>query len=69
MKNNIYQPATSEITLEGMKIARNGMRLKLWNDDIFAHKFLCHPNSECQDGCEVAANPLKLNLYNSDLEV
>jgi hypothetical protein len=65
----IYQPVTTDITIEGFKVARNSMRLKLWNDDIFAHKWLCHPNNDCKDGCDIKPIESRFNLYESEVEV
>lgn len=66
--NKFFQPATTDLTLQGFKIARNNMRLNLWNDVDFAHKWLCHPGKECEDGCYSFPNPMKLALYESELE-
>lgn len=43
-------------TLQELARERNAMRLKLWADDAFAHRWMCHPERECEDGCNVAAN-------------
>ena len=59
---------TTDTTPEGARIARNALRLKLWHDDSFAHQWLCHPNDQCQDGCQVHADPRRLALYQSDID-
>lgn len=63
-----YQPATTDVTPRGLKIARNAMRQRLWDDPIFAHRWLCHPERECKDGCDDAAIPSRWALYDSELE-
>ena len=62
------QPHTTDVTPRGLKIARNAMRLKLWAEPFFAHRWLCHPERDCKDGCDDAANPDRLELYQSELE-
>lgn len=69
----MYQPYTTDLTFQGLKVARNTMRLQLWSDnpffgENFVHKWLCHPNEECKDGCEAPAIPERLALYQSELE-
>ncbi len=64
----MYQPYTSDITPQGLKVARNAMRLKLWDDNVFAHRWLTHPDRECFDGCDEAAIPERLSLYMSNIE-
>lgn len=64
----MHQPYTTETTARGLLIARNSMRLKLWADDVFAHRWLCHPSRECKDGCDVKADSARLKLYESELE-
>ena len=51
----IFQPYTTDRTHDGLRRARNAMRLRLWNDDDFAHRWLCHSGVECKDGCGVDA--------------
>lgn len=64
----MIQPHTTDNTIEGRKRARNAMRLRLWANDVFAHKWLCHPERECEDGCDTAVIPERVELYQSDLE-
>lgn len=64
----IYQPHTTNTTLQGLKVARNSMRLKLWNDTDFAHKWLCHPDRDCFDGCDGGVIPERFALYKTELE-
>ena len=65
----MFQPYTTDITRDGMRRARNAMRLRLWADDVYAHRWLCHQLSEpCPDGCDAAADPQRKALYESDLE-
>jgi hypothetical protein len=42
-KVQVFQPYTTDVTIEGLKRARNSMRLKLWADPSWAHLWLCHP--------------------------
>lgn len=65
---NYFQPATTDTTIEGYRRARNAMRIRLWNDADFAHRWLCHPGHRCKDGCEEHADPERLALYQSDIE-
>lgn len=48
------------------------MRLKLWEDNAFAHKWLCHDDMVCPDGCEgysMAPNyNARVALYESAIE-
>jgi hypothetical protein len=66
-----FQPYTTEATARGMLIARNATRLRLWADPEAAHRFLCHPGEECEDGCS-GGYPRdwmqRQALLNSDLE-
>ncbi len=59
-------------TAEGAKRARNTLRLRLWGDDVFAHRWLCHPARECDDGCagepDVGDHGSRLALYQSEME-
>ena len=67
----MFQPHTTDTTKDGLRRARNAMRLKLWNDDAFAHMWLVHhPHGEdtCPDGCDQQANPQRVELYQSELE-
>lgn len=64
----MYQPFTTDSTLEGQKTARNSMRLRLWNDPVFAHRWLCHPERDCKDGCDNRGIHSRVMLYTSDLE-
>ena len=64
----MYQPHTTDVTLRGWLVARNAMRIKLWDDPVFAHRWLCHPDRECDDGCDVRAIQARLELYTSELE-
>lgn len=64
----MYQPATTGTTNRDQLVARNALRLKLWQDDAFAHRFLCHPNRECEDGCSATAHVSRVALYQSELE-
>jgi hypothetical protein len=66
--NRIYQPATTDTTIDGMRRARNSMRIRLWDDAYFAHRYLCHPGHSCQDGCEMSPMPSRAALYNSEIE-
>lgn len=47
---------------------RNALRDRLAADPVFAHRWLCHPGVECEDGCEVAAYPDHLEFYYSPRE-
>jgi hypothetical protein len=58
MNNAIYQPATTDRTIEGLKRARNAIRL--WADDALAAKWLM------ADGDFVPAD--RKALYESELE-
>jgi hypothetical protein len=64
----MHQPFTTDSTTTGSKAARNAMRLRLWADDYFAHRWLCHPGEECRDGCDVQAAASRVDLYQSDVE-
>ena len=67
----MYQPETTGTTNRDQLVARNALRLKLWADDTFAHRFLCHPERECEDGCHGPMAPGyagRVALYQSDLE-
>lgn len=55
-------------TVRDHLIARNAMREWLWADAEFAHRWLCHPERGCEDGCEASADPGRVELYNSELE-
>lgn len=59
-------------TMEGRKRARNTLRLRLWSDDAFAHRWLCHPARDCRDGCagevEVPDHGNRIALYQTDIE-
>jgi hypothetical protein len=59
---------STDTTNRGRKIARNSLRLQLWTDDVFAHRFLCHPDKPCQDGCDVTPKADRVALYQSELE-
>lgn len=38
----------------------------LISDDTFAHRWLCHPDRECEDGCEgEGADPKRVAFYKS----
>lgn len=66
---SIFQPYTTDTTRNGRRRARNSMRLRLWADDVFAHRWLCHEgDSKCPDGCDTKPDPSRLALYNSDIE-
>jgi hypothetical protein len=66
-----FQPYTTDTTKHGLMIARNATRLRLWNDPVAAHRFLCHPGEPCEDGCE-GGDPADWRereaLLSSDLE-
>ncbi len=64
----MHQPYTTDNTRQGQTVARNAMRIKVWADPQFAHRWLCHPGKACDDGCDVAADPAKLALYQSEIE-
>lgn len=65
----MYQPTTTDTTANGLRVARNAMRLKLWADPVFAHRWLSHPERECEDGCYGdGATQARLALYQSELE-
>lgn len=72
MYQRVYQPATTDCTPNGLLRARNAMRERLWADDAFAHRWLCHPEHECVDGCdgtmEAPRYMERLALYQSDME-
>jgi hypothetical protein len=68
MSEAIYQPATTDTTTNGAMVARNAMRQRLTDDDAFAHRWLCHPESDCRDGCDVRPIPSRLALYESEIE-
>jgi hypothetical protein len=58
----------AERELDFPKLRRNAMRILLWGDPRFAHRWLCHPDRECPDGCDIAPLPFRFELYQSDLE-
>jgi hypothetical protein len=66
----VHQPFTTDVTIEGLKRARNAMREKLWADPAFAHMFLVHDDGKkCPDGCDTRyVNHSRLELYQSELE-
>lgn len=64
----MHTPFTTDTTHGADVRARNAMRLQLWADDGFAHRWLCHPGTECADGCDAAAEPGRAALYESELE-
>ena len=64
----MHQPATTDATTEELRRARNAMREKLWHDDAFAHRWMCHPERDCADGCSDRPDPGKLALYVSEME-
>lgn len=64
----MFQPYTTDNSTDGKRIARNVMRLRLWADDVFAHRWLVHPNVACIDGCDANAKSERLSLYESDIE-
>lgn len=65
----MFQPYTTDVTRDGLRRARNAMRLRLWADDSFAHRWLCHEgNGKCPDGCDTKADPRRLALYKSEVE-
>jgi len=67
----LFQPTTTDVTPAGLMRARNSMRIMLWNDSSFAHRWLCHPARECEDGCEggfASHYDARLALYQSELE-
>jgi hypothetical protein len=65
----IFQPYTTDTTPEGMKRARNNIRvmLKTWPDED-VHMWLCHPGKPCEDGCDVPAISERHKLYASEVE-
>jgi len=63
-----YQPHTTDATPEGQRRARNSMRQKLLADPAFAHRWCCHPERECEDGCDDAPDQARLALYQSNAE-
>lgn len=48
---------------------RNNLRRMLWDDDVFAHRWMCHPNEHCKDGCDAAPSSRRLAFYKSEQEV
>lgn len=64
----MYQPHTTDVTPDGLRRARNATRLRLRADDALAHRFLCHPDRECTDGCDDPPHPARLALYTTDVE-
>jgi len=70
-KTPMFQPATSDGTTRGLMIARNAMRVRL-EDLAFAHRWLCHPERACVDGCDGTMTATdyaaRLALYYSDME-
>lgn len=68
----LFQPATTDCTANGLLRTRNAMRLRLWENDGFAHRWLTHPERECDDGCTGHNRPEDYNrrvaLYESGLE-
>lgn len=64
----MHQPMTTDVTPEGLKRARNAMREKLKYDPAFAHRWLCHPERGCEDGCDTPADPSRVRLYQTDME-
>jgi len=64
----IHQPMTTDCTPAGLKRARNQMRIRLWDGSLDAHRWLCHPERECKDGCNDEPLPGKVELYQSELE-
>lgn len=35
------------------------------DDHVETHRFLCHPGRECEDGCDVPADPQQLAAYHA----
>lgn len=72
MKNEsgieMYQPATTDSSADGLMRARNAMRERLEADPCFAHRWLCHPERDCEDGCDERAHHDRLALYLSPME-
>ena len=72
----IFQPYTTDTTAKGLMVARNAKRLELWHrsehggieGSAYVHRWLCHPERECEDGCDDAAKPDRVALYESPLE-
>lgn len=64
----MFQPYSTDWTCDGKRRARNAMRLRLWADDAFAHRWLCHVDRKCEDGCDVRPEPARLALYESEVE-
>lgn len=59
----------SRTTLQDLVLERNSLRIKLWADDVFAHRWLCHPDGEpCSDGCNAAVKGSRKAFYESDIE-
>lgn len=50
--------------------ARNTLRRSLWQDDSFAHRWLCHlhDQSKCEDGCDKQPLPERVAFYLSEAE-
>lgn len=71
-ETQFFQPTTTDTTLNGLIRARNAMRLKLWEDNSFAHKWLCHDDLVCPDGCAGESKAPNYNarvaLYESAIE-
>jgi len=55
-------------TAEEARRARNGLREKLWADDQFAHRWMCHPNEHCADGCDVQPSAKRAAFYSTEIE-
>lgn len=64
----MHTPYTVDTTPAGQVVSRNTMRLRLWADPVFAHRWMCHPDSECADGCDAAPIPARAALYQSEVE-
>lgn len=68
----LFQPRTTEHTLEGMLRARNSLRQQLWAAPLAqAHDWLCHQetgSAACDGGSSCSPDPARLALYQSDLE-
>ena len=50
---------TVTLTLEELESLVCNRRTPLWLE----HRYLCHPERECEDGCDVQANPERLHRY------
>lgn len=63
------QPYTTDQTTQGRLVAENALRLKLWADDAFAHRWLCHADGgECDGGATCSTPQNRKAFYESDLE-